>query len=231
LFKDHYEMLNLKQLKASMDTLTGKLQERMDDYQQGITRRLQIYADTNVHHLDSLTVDLDSTNVLAGLQKNEKLGIYSTAINIARSSKTYSQSMQAEKEVRQKRVYLHEIEWHKKFTLSAACIVLFFIGAPLGALIRKGGLGMPVMFSIIIFIIYHIISITGMKLVKQGELPAPMGMWLATAILTPIGALLTYKSTTDSMLLDSKFYNLLRERVIIILSPITNILKKLKRKR
>lgn len=231
LFKDHYEMLNLKQLKASMDTLTGKLNQRLNDYKQGISNRLQIYADTNVNHLDSIVVEVDSNNVLAGLNTNEKLGIYSTAINIARSSKTYSQSMQSEMEVRQKRVYLHEIEWHKKFTLSAACIVLFFIGAPLGALIRKGGLGMPVMFSIIIFIIYHIISISGMKLVKNGELPAIIGMWMASGILAPLGAYLTYKSTTDSMLLDSKFYNLLREQVIKIFAPIAAIFKKFKKKK
>ena len=128
--------------------------------------------------------------------------------------------------MRQKRINLHLIEWHKKFTLSFACIVLFFIGAPLGAIIRKGGLGMPVVFSILIFIIYHIISISGMKLVKQGELPAIIGMWLATAILIPLGMFLTYKATTDSVLLDSSFYTSLTNKAKVLFAPVFNYFKK-----
>ncbi len=213
LFKDHYEMLNLKQLEASMDTLTGKLDARMQDYQKAMSNRLQIYADTNFAKTDSLPTEIRTKDLFDNMNQNEKLGLYSTAINIARSSKTYSQSINDEKEMRERRVYMHEIEWHKKFTLSFACIVLFFIGAPLGAIIRKGGLGMPVVFSILIFIIYHIITMSGMKLVKQGELSANIGMWMATATLLPLGAFLTYKATTDSVLLDSGFYNFLIKKI------------------
>ena len=72
---------------------------------------------------------------------------------------------------------------------------------------------MPVVFSILIFIIYHIISMTGMKLVKQGEMEAMYGMWLATAALLPLGAFLTYKATTDSVLLDSSFYKSLTKKI------------------
>jgi len=98
------------------------------------------------------------------------------------------------------------VEWHRKFTLSIACIVLFFIGAPLGAIIRKGGLGMPVVISVVFFIIFHILSITGEKLAKEDEIPVHQGMWLATAILFPIGVFLTYKATSDSSLFDANAY-------------------------
>ncbi|MGB0391574.1 MAG: LptF/LptG family permease [Salibacteraceae bacterium] len=228
LFKDHYEMLNLKQLEASMDTLTTKLDDRLGDYRKAMNNRLQIYSDTNFIKNNTLPDTIQISGILDDLSVKEKLGLYSTAINIARSSKTYSQSIQDEKEMRQKRIFLHEIEWHKKFTLSLACLVLFFIGAPLGALIRKGGLGMPVVFSILIFIIYHIISISGMKLVKQGELEAVVGMWLATATLLPLGAFLTYKATTDSVLLDSSFYSTLTKKIT---APFIGLIKLIKSKK
>jgi lipopolysaccharide export system permease protein len=86
--------------------------------------------------------------------------------------------------------------------LSFACLILFFIGAPLGAIIRRGGLGLPVVFSVIFFIIYHIISITGKKYVDAGHLSPFVGMWISSVILLPVGIFLTYKATTDAPLLD-----------------------------
>ena len=226
LFKDHYEMLNLEQLTNSMDTLNTKLDERLSDYRKSMNNRLQIYSDSNLAQKVDLSDTISGTDIFEGMNDREKLGLFSTAINIARSSKTYSESIEDEAEMRMKRIHLHEIEWHKKFTLSFACIVLFFIGAPLGAIIRKGGLGMPVVFSIIIFIIYHIISMSGMKLVKQGELPAIIGMWMATATLVPLGMFLTYKATTDSVLLDSSFYSSLTNKFMKLFAPVFKVFKK-----
>jgi lipopolysaccharide export system permease protein len=108
--------------------------------------------------------------------------------------------------MRKKTIARHEIEWHRKFTLSFACFILFFIGAPLGAIIKKGGLGMPVVVSVLFFIIFHIISITGEKFAREGVLPAYKGMWLASLILLPLGAILTYKATSDSALFDNTMY-------------------------
>ncbi|MFA6873755.1 MAG: LptF/LptG family permease, partial [Bacteroidaceae bacterium] len=88
----------------------------------------------------------------------------------------------------------HQIAWHEKFTLSLACLIFFFIGAPLGAIIRKGGLGMPVVISVLIFIVYYIINNTGYKMARDGNWIIWMGMWTSTAILAPIGFFLTYKS-------------------------------------
>ena len=98
------------------------------------------------------------------------------------------------------------IEYQKKFTLSAACLALFLIGAPLGAIIRKGGLGMPVVVSVIFFLVYYIISTIGEKSAKDGDLSPVIGMWIAIIILTPIGLFLSYKAANDSVLFDMEAY-------------------------
>ena len=92
----------------------------------------------------------------------------------------------------------HEIELYRKFTLAFACFIFFFIGAPLGAITKKGGLGAPVVMSVILFIIYYIIDNTGYKMAREALWPSWQGMWLSSFVLLPIGLYLTYKATTDS---------------------------------
>ena len=104
------------------------------------------------------------------------------------------------------KVRRHLTEWHKKFTLSFACMVFFFIGAPLGAIIRKGGLGMPVVISVILFIFYYIIDNIGFKMARVGICEAWEGMWLSSAILAPLGIFLTYKAVNDSVILNADTY-------------------------
>jgi lipopolysaccharide export system permease protein len=101
---------------------------------------------------------------------------------------------------------LHKIEWHKKITLSMACLVLFLIGAPLGAIIRKGGLGTPLVFAVIFFIFFYFFSTTGEKYVKENILTSFGGMWMATMVLVPVGLFLTYKALHDSQLFNKEFY-------------------------
>lgn len=100
----------------------------------------------------------------------------------------------------------HMTAWHEKLTLSLACLIFFFIGAPLGGIIRKGGLGMPVVVSVLIFIVYYIINNTGYKMARDGKWIVWMGMWTSTAILAPLGAFLTYKSNNDSVVLNADAY-------------------------
>jgi lipopolysaccharide export system permease protein len=109
----------------------------------------------------------------------------------------------------------HQVEWHRKFTLSIACLVLFFIGAPLGAIIRKGGLGLPLIISVVFFVIYHVISMTGEKSVKAGQMDPIIGMWLSSVILLPLGVFLTYKATTDSPLFDTESWQRIIGRFFI----------------
>jgi lipopolysaccharide export system permease protein len=100
----------------------------------------------------------------------------------------------------------HEIEWHRKFTLSLACLIFLFIGAPLGAIIRKGGLGMPTVISTLLFILYYIISLTGEKFVRESVLTAVAGMWISSYVLIIAGIFLTYEATNDSAILNLDSY-------------------------
>lgn len=102
----------------------------------------------------------------------------------------------------QRYIRKHAIELHRKFTLSFACLIFFFIGAPLGAIIRKGGLGAPVVISVVMFIIYYLIDNTGYKMAREGLWPVWAGIWLSSSVLLPIGIFLTYKAATDSSLLN-----------------------------
>lgn len=108
---------------------------------------------------------------------------------------------------------LHEIEWHRKLSLSMACLVLFMIGAPLGSIIRKGGLGMPMIISIIFFTLFYFSGTTGEKMAKEGSLAPAIGMWLSTILLLPIGLFLTYKAMHDSQLFSKEFYFRLSKKI------------------
>lgn len=100
----------------------------------------------------------------------------------------------------------HQSDWHKKITLSLACVIFFFIGAPLGAIIRKGGLGMPVVISIIIFLIYYIVDSGATRIAKSGEMNIMLGTWMSTIVLAPLGAFFTYKSNKDSAVFNADMY-------------------------
>lgn len=101
----------------------------------------------------------------------------------------------------------HKSEWHRKFALSFACLIFFFIGAPLGAIIRKGGLGFPMVVSVVMFVIYYIIDLTGYKMAREGIWEAYQGMWLSTAVLFPLGVFLTYKAAIDASLFNRELYD------------------------
>ena len=100
----------------------------------------------------------------------------------------------------------HLLEWQRKFSLSLACLIFFFIGAPLGAIIRKGGLGVPVVVSVIIFIFYYIVNVAGEKMAKQGEWNMLFGAWLSSMVLAPIGAFLISRANKDSMVFNIEGY-------------------------
>lgn len=112
----------------------------------------------------------------------------------------------------QRYIRKHEIELHRKFTLAFACLIFFFIGAPLGAITRKGGLGAPVVISVVMFIIYYIIDNTGYKMAREALWPCWAGMWLSSMVLLPIGIFLTYTAATDSPLFNPDAWIKLVER-------------------
>lgn len=100
----------------------------------------------------------------------------------------------------------HWVEWHQKMTLSLACLLFFFIGAPLGAIIRKGGLGLPAVISVLIFIFYYIINTSGMKMARDGSWNMVYGMWNSSVVLLPFGVFLTYKANKDSVVFNAEMY-------------------------
>ncbi len=127
--------------------------------------------------------------------------------------------------MRSKDIRLHLIEWHRKFSLSLACLVLFFIGAPLGALIRKGGLGVPLLIAIAFFVIFHLLNTFGERFVKENIMTPLMGMWLSIVTLTPLGIFLTYKAAIDSQLFNKEFYYRFFKTLRPIFSPLIGIFK------
>jgi lipopolysaccharide export system permease protein len=140
------------------------------------------------------------------LSLTEQLNVVANASSEARSIQSMIKSNQERTKDLVKNVRWSTVEYQKKFTLSAACLALFLIGAPLGAIIRKGGLGLPVVVSVVFFLIYYIISTIGEKSVKDGDLSPIVGMWIAIFLLTPIGLFLSYKAATDSTLFDAELY-------------------------
>jgi lipopolysaccharide export system permease protein len=105
-----------------------------------------------------------------------------------------------------KNIRRHQIDWHKKITLSLSCLIFFFIGAPLGAIIRKGGLGLPVVISVIIFVLYYIIDSGSTRVARSGEMNIILGVWMSTFVLAPIGVFFTYKSNKDSVVFNLEAY-------------------------
>ncbi|HEX7584346.1 MAG TPA: LptF/LptG family permease, partial [Prolixibacteraceae bacterium] len=107
-----------------------------------------------------------------------------------------------------------DTEWHKKYTYSLACLIFFFIGAPLGAIIRKGGLGMPVVVSILMFIAYYILMITGEKFAREDAWSMAEGMWFSSFVFLPLGIWLTYKAATDSSVMNIESYQLFFKKLL-----------------
>jgi lipopolysaccharide export system permease protein len=206
LFKSNYQMMSLSQLAIAADTLNFKNEKRENEFGKNLDASYYSRSSNFFSQIDSNKIQSTATDYFTKLSKAQKLNIIEAAMNMARNAKTTTESMANDIEMGETDISMCDLEWHRKFTLSIACLVLFFIGAPLGAIIRKGGLGMPVVVSVLFFITFHILSITGEKLAREGQLSPFQGMWMATAILLPLGIFLTYKATSDSTLLDVNAY-------------------------
>ena len=127
--------------------------------------------------------------------------VYADAISSVKYLKSMLKIQSQIKVYSDKIAIKHKVEWHRKWSLATACLIFFLIGAPLGAIIRKGGFGMPVIVSVGFFITYHIISVTAEKMVKESEMSVLEGMWISNLILLPVGLFLSYKANTDSQLI------------------------------
>ena len=154
----------------------------------------------------TLTDPIPLDTLFKGRDNSMSRSIINQAINkIKRTKQDYefrSYSMEDDR----KTIRIHSIEMHKKFTLSFACIIFFFIGAPLGAIIRKGGLGTPLVISVFLFIIYYIIDNSGYKMARDAKIAVWEGIWLSSMVLFPLGLFFTYKAVNDSAVFNIDAY-------------------------
>jgi lipopolysaccharide export system permease protein len=205
LFKKNYQMLNIRQLNTAIDSLNEIYFKRKNVVARDFAKQYFFYSRMDsTAFVKSMESDTGKLEILAGFNSKQTDKIMQRALEQARNLKRIVDNYDNDYLSREEHITKHKIAWHKKFTLSFACLLLFFIGAPLGAIIRKGGFGLPVVISVFFFIIYHILSITGEKAAKAGALDVYFGMWLSSIALLPLGIFLTYKATTDSPLLDTE---------------------------
>lgn len=219
-FKGNYRMLNINQLSYTADSLqqlTGssslsRMNREVSSY--FMSRKMidsgwissappPVIPDT-VTAYDELLPDSMYNNVHT--KALEKINIIKSSVDL----------IAADYKLKTRDLRLTLIEWHRKFALSFACFVLFLIGAPLGSIIRKGGLGMPLVIAVVFFLIFHLLNMFGEKFVQQNVMTPLGGMWLSTMVLIPVGIFLVYKAMNDSQLFSNEFYfrsfKALRER-------------------
>ena len=206
-FKGNYQMLNMKQLGTTIDSL----KKSENNYPKKINEDLRPYLGF-VKNLDSNWAKAKPV----ALKKNQSLidllpdsarrQVLQGSISVANNSKAAIETSAMLYDNDYNNLRLHLIAWHSKITMSLACLVLFLIGAPLGSIIRKGGIGLPLIFSVIFFVIFYLLNNYGTKFVKQEVMNPIGGMWMATFVLTPIGIFLTYKALNDSQLFNKEFY-------------------------
>lgn len=205
LFKHHWEMLNVIELQSASDSLAQvaqKKQEELAGFVQPYYYFTRAQKDSSVRVSKDKVIAITSKepNITSHFHDQNMATIYGNALNNARSVKNIVEySINEYKDLNKLRVR-HRIEWHRKFILSIACIVMFFIGAPLGSIIRKGGFGLPIVVSVLFYVCYHIVSLSGEKAAKTMAWTPLEGMWLGIAIFIPVGIFISWKASNDSKL-------------------------------
>ena len=211
--KGHQSMLNINQLVVAIDSLETNSNERHNSFKNSFKNRLQHLSSKDEVNSKNQTkgknAELDTITVfkwplLENFGKKEKESIINMSITATRNQIDNIELNIRDFERQETNIRKHQQVLHEKFSLSIACILFFFIGAPLGAIIRKGGLGLPIVISVIFFVIYYIITITSQRIAIAGDIPVFLGVWLSSIIILPIGIFLTVKATTDSSLLDGE---------------------------
>lgn len=224
LFKNNWMMLNVIQLNKASDSIKKDIRTTVP---QRMTREVFNYlgsgtlidsgwaAKTPVIPSGAKTYRAllpDSALTTTYSRVNEKANLMKSGLDLI------MEDLKKRKEV----LWANQVEWHKKFTLSLACLVLFMIGAPLGSIIRKGGLGMPLVIAVIFFLIFHLLNMFGEKLAKKGSITPFEGIWMSTFVLVPVGLFLTYKAMHDSQLFNQEFYYRFFRKIRAYLRPSTS---------
>ncbi len=214
MFKSTSWMLNLEQLSHFSDSLAKDYNEK-GDLQYREFRNTKFYIEQNPipNYLrpDSASypgesLKFNSVVIFDTLRRESKTMVLERALETLREASNYVSSKTETMKITIRGIKKYEIDWHKKFTLPFACLVFFFIGAPLGAIIRKGGLGTPSVISIFFFVVWYVISLSGEKLVEENVIGNIPGMWASSYILLPVGIFLTYKASNDSVIMNVDTY-------------------------
>ena len=208
--KGHQSMLNISQLVIAIDSLEANSVERLESYKNSFKHRMQhLTSKDNVKTDKGKKSELDTITVfkwplLENFGNKEQESIVNMASSAVKNQIDNIEINIKDFERQQTNIRKHQQVMHEKFSLSIACLLFFFIGAPLGAIIRKGGLGLPIVISVIFFVIYYVITITSQRIAIAGDIPVFLGVWLSSIIILPIGVFLTTKATTDSAILDGE---------------------------
>ena len=202
--RNNHKMLNAGQLNKNIDSLVILKDSLSNAVAKTLRVSLPFLNDSlKTKRLARVTGSASS----GGLFPDSAVGVlYEKGITKASEMKNTLMFSSSEAEIKRLDIIFHKLEWQRKFAFSLACMVLFFIGAPLGSIIRKGGMGMPLVVAIIFFLIFHLLNMFGEKFVRNEILPPFTGMWLAVIVLTPVGFFFTYKAMHDSQLFNKEFY-------------------------
>jgi lipopolysaccharide export system permease protein len=188
-------MLTVSELKYTLDSLQKNYTKDVLSYSENLYQR-SLNSGSNIQNTGS-TVALDKQNILKNYKPEEKIQILRVGGSYIDAIAFSLQNSKFELDEREKNINEHWIALYDKFVIAFSCILMFFIGAPLGAIIRKGGLGLPIVFAILIFITFHFINTFGKKVAQENGIPAFLGCWLSTLVLLPLAIVLTKRATAD----------------------------------
>lgn len=201
LFKHNYEMLNFFELNYYSDSLKVQKYKKALELKKYITPYHYFLKNDTTSATKVATINNKSNTAVIDLFESRLAdNIITNAENNTRTVKNIISYSITEHKDNLRIGARYDIEWHKKFVLAIACIVMFFIGAPLGSIIRKGGFGLPVVVSILLYLTYHIISLSGEKAAKTMTWSPSAGIWIGIMVLTPLGFFLSYQASNDSSL-------------------------------
>lgn len=206
-------MLNISELVYTLDSLNNDYKQETVNFTDNVVQRTEASLSKNKAFkslsLSSATSDTmnkgilkdsikrDVKNLITLLDKDNKYRVLDMAYNNINASNSNIESAKTGLFERVKNINNHWLALYDKFVIAYACILMFFIGAPLGAIIRKGGVGLPIVFAVIIFIVFHFVNTFGKKLAQENGITPFLGAWMSSIILTPLAILLTYRATND----------------------------------
>ncbi len=208
MLRDMPQAKSMWEIEASVDSMNAELDSIGKIYYRDVSQRWfdKRIMSKKIAATLRAAKPLPFDSILARTSPSDVRTARQMALNTVRSVNSELEWKSLAAQTGDNQIRRHWVEWHQKMTLSLACLLFFFIGAPLGAIIRKGGLGLPAVISVLIFIFYYIINTSGMKMARDGSWNMVYGMWISSVVLLPFGVFLTYKANKDSVVFNAEMY-------------------------